>query len=274
LADGQNDLDADVSEILGAVEAEQQNGSGASAQSPDARDEPVTNDFQLVKGQVGKALAALRNDTAEVLERRQRSGRLDTRRFLDPHRQNHEVDLFQRPAKGEGLNTELVVLLDISVSMQRAVGDSAAALWALVSAAEAEGIISTVLTFNSGGEWSLWKGADDRWDTSVVRVPRVKGCTDPAEPLAWSVRHLSESRCDRRLLVTLTDGAWNGDEETYVALHAKAISEGIHTAVLSIGGYNIERFGNSHGAELVKSVDNVLGLPLVVQQWIDDIARS
>ncbi|CAB4195156.1 hypothetical protein UFOVP1279_68 [uncultured Caudovirales phage] len=274
LADDQADLNADVSEILGAVEAETQSGSGASAQSPDARDEPVTNDFNLVKGQVGKALAALRNDTAEVLERRQRSGRLDTRRFLDPHRQNHEVDLFQRPAKGEGLNTELVVLLDISGSMDRSISDTAAALWALVSAAEAEGIVSTVLTFNSSGDWSLWKGADDRWDSTVVRVPKVTGCTDPAEPLVWSVRHLSESTCDRQLLVTLTDGSWHGDEATYVAIHAKAIKEGIHTAVLSIGGYDIERYGDHHGAELVKSVPDVMGLPLVIQRWIDGIARS
>lgn len=266
--------DARTTEEAVANELRNHNGAGGSSDEVDSEPLAPTAEANLAKVRIGQALSQLRTDVAPVTRKRQRSGRLDVRRWYDPQRKSHELDVFVRKARGEGLNTELVILLDLSISMDSIIDTAASAVWALAVAAEREGITVTVVTFSSGANWHLWKGPNDRWSDGTIPVPRIGGGTEPSLPLAFSVDYLlNDSRSDRRLLVSITDGNWSRtQEDTYRALHAKAHADGVESLIVGIARADV--IGNGHGAGTEVNAPTILDVPLIIQRWVEQLIRS
>lgn len=280
LAQAEAEVSEDISQTIEAVRAEAEQTGGGSGNGVEHRDTPVSADTRLVQVRIKEALAQLRNDTAPEPQPRQRAGRLDTRRFLDPHRLPHELDTFRNQTTGEGFNSELVILLDVSGSMDHRISEAAQALWALATAADAEGIPTSVVTFASEGHWSLWKGPNDRWDNGTVLVPLAGGGTDPAQPLLWAVDYLTASPHDRKLLVTITDGLWAGAERDYRSIYAEADKHGVQSLCIGIGGCDVVTpqyagfTDGGHGAGATANAASILAVPALVQGWVDTIVRS
>lgn len=284
LDDAQSTLEAISEEVGSSV------GTGSTGIGVEVVVKEPTSDGRLVRHRVAESFEALRADKAPVTDRRLRAGRLNSRRYLDPHRQVHEIDFFdRRNDRGDGFDVELVVLVDLSGSMTHRIDAAAEALWATVVAADGEGIATTVVHFSSDDDWGVLKTPQDRWDEGEVLRPRPHGGTDPVQALAWTVDTLKESPSHYRLIVTITDGDWASNERLYRSLFSEASDDGINSLTIGIAGADVERPtsvydpvtresapypDNGHGAEQAVNVQTLLDLPVTVQQFVDHVVST
>jgi Mg-chelatase subunit ChlD len=262
----------DVNAVLDAVKAVEQNGrmraKGAAARN--AATVAPNESTNLAVRRVVSILTRIRQEAEPETLRRQHSGRVDARRALS--RQPHEVDVFTNWDHGteEETGIEAVLLVDVSGSMGGMVKEASAAMWALKRAFDKLDIRTTVMLYDTE-HTILWQPTD-RANPSGIPQVNSGGGTNPTSALEQAVRILSKSQQPNRVLITVTDGQWGGDEK-YIARLLKTLHKyGTSTLLLGLGNA-VTRYGK-HSHMEAHDMRTIRELPKVALKLVSSIMRN
>lgn len=241
----------DIDNILDALR-DGRAGDGADGAEPVGKSSAATAAAHALHREIGDALLELKDANEPGWERRTDSGRLNVRRLLNPHA---EADtLFDRYAPGQmdANELELVLLLDVSGSMDTRLPALAEATWAIRHAVDDIDGTATVITWDDGAHRVL--AATGQRPDARMFTPAAGGGTNPVNALTEAYRLIADSRCRNRLVVILTDGDWSNT----TAQRAEEIIAAINAA----GGVTVcallgNRAGsNTHGCRHGAHIDN------------------
>jgi uncharacterized protein with von Willebrand factor type A (vWA) domain len=178
--------------------------------------------------------------------------------------------LFDRfePGQMDSSEMEVVLLLDVSGSMAGNTKRLGEAAWAIRQAVDDLDGRSTVITWESGPHRVV---ADpSRRPDGRMFVPQSTGGTVPESALAEAFRLLAESTARIRMMVVLTDGAWDGYVPRQESIIKAMRAEGITTVL----AYLPPRFGgtvlNPHHCEFAESIDEPHGLARLFEKVARD----
>jgi hypothetical protein len=242
------DVAEDIAAVLNAI------GGGRGSDQPEGADRRgthvlATDAARRLHHEVGDALLDLKDANEPGWVRRVDSGRLNVRRLANP--QVNADELFDRfePGQLEANELELVLLLDVSGSMNVQLWDLAEVTWAIRHAVDDLEGTATVITWDDGPHRIL-AAPGDRPDERMF-VPGCGGGTRPTSALTEAYRLLSGSTCHNRLMVILTDGAWHGMSYQYDPLMEAMNDAGIVTVCGLLGpNAGTDIHGCSYGERL------------------------
>ena len=269
----QNDptIQSDVGKVLDAVKAVQQNGEYGAKGSLARRNttvsaEPADN---LAVRKVHQVLKQIRIDTEPQTERRQVRGRIDARRLLT--RRPNEVDVFTQWDEGsEDLTgVEAVVLLDVSGSMGPSARQASASVWALKRAFDKLEIRATVLTYDTSHA-VMWQPGEKA--KAQIPVINTGGGTDPTTALRQAMLVLRKSHEPNKVLVSVTDGQWAGDDRDQAAMMRNMHQVGVVSMLLGLDGA-LRSYGRHHHME-GHDLQSVSELPKAVLKLVTRIMRG
>ena len=187
---------------------------------------------------------------------------------------------FARKGENEALDTHVVLMCDVSGSMsiplaQNGLCRTLAILASAFSRVKTDRIKLSVYSFDN---WTKkLKGPDENFSAEVLsRLPAMTGGTDGWKALRYAVTELSRSRCNRKVIICLTDGEWGTWGSFNTALLRKA---GIETYGI---GYGIEeeRLTDYSGRynfpqlDTWLSVSNLGDLPKLMTELFTELIRQ
>lgn len=263
-------VQADVDKVLDAVKAVANDGE-IDVNGPLARGRttmPADERHQVAVRKVVNILRTIRQEAEPQVIRRQVNGRVDARRVLT--RRPNEVDIFTLYDEGaeEETGIEAVILLDVSGSMSYRAAETSAAAWALKRAFDKLEIKTTVLVFDTSHQ-VLWQPRDKA--QTAIPIVSTGGGTDPTSALVEAHLVLSKSNQPNKVLITLTDGQWNGNAVTLKKIMRSLHGQGVHSLLLTID--NASYYG-SHGYQTAHELENVSDLPKAALKLVAAILRS
>jgi hypothetical protein len=204
----------------------------------------------LAVRQVHGVLSRIRSAAEPETLFRQSHGRVDVRRFVS--RQPGDPDFFRTYDSGREDETgvEAVVLVDRSSSMNSRMVDASQALWVLKRAFDRLDIPTTVLLFDHGNTHVAYRPGDRA--PSQVPIFSSSGGTYPMEPLNHALRIFYKSQAANKVLITVTDGEWDGNEWDYVKLLKSMSKIGVSSLILGIAGAVKHHglHGHDHGHDM------------------------
>lgn len=232
---GDDDIREDVGDMLDAVRHVLNNGE-IDAAGPLARNKGTVDADETTRAASNKVAQVLRRikvDAEPETLRRQVSGRLDVRRVMT--RQPHELDIYTQWDEGSEDMTgiEAVILLDVSGSMQYRMASSCAAVWALKKAFDKLEIRTTCLVFDH--HHSVLFRPQDKVTTKIPQI-NSGGGTNPQTALVEAHKILSKSDAPNKVLVTVTDGEWTGDERSKMQVMKSMDKLGVSSLILGLDG--------------------------------------
>jgi hypothetical protein len=196
-------------------------------------------------------LRVMRVDLEECHNPRQQHGQIDAKRFLT--RQPWEIDFFRSydPGALEETDVEAVILVDQSGSMRTRMGEVSGALWATKKALEAMDARVTVLGF--ADQCYVLYQPNDKVNPRTMQAFATRGGTHPTQALTQAYRMLKTSRRKIKLLITLTDGEWQGDISRQEQLVSAIGDLDVVTSLMFITGrdekfdkHTLARHGHNH----------------------------
>ena len=200
------DVTRDLNRILDAVEAAQGTYEGLR---PEVFNYGAPSTAALdLRDRLGDELSALRAESASGWERGTDSGRINVGRLFAPHFDPLAAfDRFTPDTEAE-TSAEVVVLVDLSGSMDSHMGDLSEQVWAMRHAAARAEVNLTVLGFASDPVPILLSEAGE---VPGDRVPvlRVRGTTEPAPALRRAYSILRDSDAAHKAVIILSDGDWD-----------------------------------------------------------------
>lgn len=269
----QNDewVQNDVGNLLDAVKAVEQNGrmeaEGAAARSNTV---PPGDAERMAVRKVHDVLARIRQEAEPETLWRQTHGRVDPRRIVG--RQPHEVDIFKTWDHGneEETGVEAVVLIDVSGSMSNELAKASSAMWALKRAFDRLDIRTTVMLYDT--KHTVLYQPSDKANPGGVPNLRSGGGTDPTSGLIQAQRILSKSSAPNKVLITVTDGAWGGDDGTHKKILRSMHRVGVVSMLLGIGG-SYSSYGKHHHIE-GHNMESLSDLPRAASKLVASIMRA
>lgn len=232
----------DVGRVLDAVNAAVENGRmNAEGVAKSTATFPPNTETKMATRRVQDVLARIRQDAEPETLWREQNGRLDGRRFVQ--RRPHETDVFKRWDHGheEETGVESVILVDVSGSMGNSLVDAANAVWALKRAFDRLDIRTTVLMYDT--KFSVVYQPGEKAQPNAVPRLGSGGGTNPTGALRQASRILYKSQAPNKVLITVTDGAWGGDEDERKSIMRTMNSHGVTTMLLGL-----DRACSQHGA--------------------------
>jgi Mg-chelatase subunit ChlD len=187
-------------------------------------------------------------------EREVKSGRINASRLLRGCELDEAFDKW-RNGRDDAVDIEAVILLDNSGSMD---GDRSVhasnAMWGLKRALDKVNASCTVLTFSEAVH--MLYPAQEQAGITVKRT-QPRGGTDPTKALKYAQRVFADSDRAVKVLFTITDGAWSGNEadETIKVLR----TAGVVTALAFINESPMEVI-DPHNSEVVSHITNARDL--------------
>ena len=204
--EGDESFQAEVQNAIDAVAATVDSDDGLGGMEAPYVDDVPMGDARTVVRKIMRDLQALRLEAEAVKVKRQTVGRLNMRRFMEADDDDMEIfdqwDTEQEEAGG----VDVVVLLDLSGSMQQRMTLVSQMMWALKTSFDRLDIRCTVLGFAS--DWCVLYKPGEKATKSVVRQYGVMGGTTPFYAIREAHRLLMGSDLPNRVLVTITDGQW------------------------------------------------------------------
>lgn len=196
-----NDFKAEAEK--GAVEKPKKERTGLP-NLPDAHEVGVTN-------RLFRILQQMRADAGSNRERQMDHGKINVMDFA--LRNPWDLDIFEYYEDGreDEFNMEVVILLDMSPSMSIYAQRASLALWQIKLAMQRFDVPVTVYGYNDGNAKCLYAPTDKVTPRSYENFGSGGMGTDPLDALTRAYNILSRSTATRRILVTLTDGAWNAN---------------------------------------------------------------
>lgn len=157
-----------------------------------------------------RVLQQMRADAGTSVERHLTEGRLNVLDFAS--RNPWEIDVFSHVDEGheDEFNMEVVVLLDMSPSMRYLAERASLALWQIKYAMQQMGVPVTAYGYNDGKAKCLYAPADRVTSSQYENFGAGGYGTDPLDAMHRAYNVLSRSSANRRILITITDGEWNG----------------------------------------------------------------
>lgn len=201
------------------------------------KDVSVAGSEKRSVSQMVRHLDDLRVDLEPVWRGQQPTGHLNIRDAMSA--QSGDLDIFDVWEEGseEEASTEIVILLDLSPSMDRIMPIASRAMWMLKRAFDEARITTTVLGY--ADNWSVLYQPHDKARKDMVRMFPYEGMgTTPDGALAQAKEILRGSRATNRILVSITDGVWRlTDEIRRAVLGIKSLPGG-QTVMINIDGDN------------------------------------
>ena len=253
----------DLASVLDALNHGGRGADSIDGAMPEGRKMDPTDSARMLHREVADALLDLKDASEPAWIKRVDSGRLNVRRLVfgrqdaKGRQEFNPEQLFDRyePGQMDAAELEVVLLLDVSGSMNSRVSRLAEAQYAIHRAVDdLEGRI-TVMAYEAGPHQVLVQPGQ-RSDGRMF-VPVATGGTQPLSALreAWQV--LGESQARNRLLVILTDGSWyTKDGDRLIAAMADV---GIVTVMALLGGTQGDAIP-MHGCEYGERIKDPLDL--------------
>lgn len=156
-----------------------------------------------------RVLQQMRADAGDEWENKLPYGKLDVLDFVT--RSPHELDVFSHhePGREDEFNIEVVILLDMSPSMEGMTERASLALWQIKLAMQRFGVPVTCYGYNDGEAKCLYSPNDAVLPNVFEDFGSGGGGTDPLDSLQRAYNILSRSKASKKILVTITDGQWN-----------------------------------------------------------------
>jgi hypothetical protein len=215
---------------------------------------------RLASKRFGRELEQLKADLAAQWLRNTRNGKLNAARYLRGASLHESFDRWLAESD-DVLDMEVVLLLDRSGSMSsymRAVNESA---WAIKSALDRIQVPCTAVYFDS--ETELLYAAEEPAGKTVSEA-LARGGTDPLGALLVAKTVFARSTRQTRVLLTLTDGAWNSEsmaEETVKEL----TDSGVVTMLTYLGNSLAASAVNAHEHEMTSLIQSASDLFVVAR---------
>lgn len=244
----------DLDSVLDALNSPHNRAGDLGGKTPDGTYMPATNRARRLHHEVGDSLLDLKDESEPGWLKRVESGRLNVRRLLLSPQLDPE-QLFDRyePGQMDASELEVVLLVDVSGSMNAWVMELAEATWAVRHAVDDLDGRITVLAYDSGPHMVV-ANPGVRPDDRMYVVPATGGTVpDSALREAWQV--LGESQARNRILLILTDGDWYQVQAD--RLIEAMNGRGIITILAFLGapGRQFDQHGCQHAACIVNPIE-------------------
>lgn len=229
----------------------------------------VSPDVVRAAKKMSLQLSRLRTELEEQHLYRQTAGQIHPRRFLS--RQPWEVDFFKvyEPGQVESTDLEAVVLVDLSYSMASYMGSVNEALWCVKRALDALDSRVTVLGF-SEASYVLYQPIDKVGKTTM-RYFSARSGTTPDAALEEANRLFRVSTRTQKLLVSITDGAWQGDQQKQDRLVDSMKAMEVVTCLIGIGQ---APHGVHHQHEIVHMLSGIQDMPRIAVEIVASALRK
>lgn len=267
---GSDDFNADIEATSESIQdiAMNSDGLGGVLAAPYV-DTPIAPEAHAVVRRITQAISQMRLDLEPERYHRQVTGRLNMRRVMT--HQPHEIDLFDQWDMGheaEG-GVEVVVLLDMSGSMDYIMTKASSAMWSVKQAFDQLEIRTTVLGYSD--DWYVLYGPNEKASkTTFRRYGDISG-TDPLEALRKAHEILGKSEHPNRVLISITDGGWaNSVAANAVVESGKKL--GVTSLLLGLDGA-VQAHGK-HCHDVAKDVYDVTEVPKAIASLVDAITAK
>ena len=210
------DVKSDIDAVMDALE----HGHGtdeAEGDSTQGEFQEVSDAARRLHHEVGDALLDLKDQSEPGWVKRTDGGRLNVRRLVVDTDPEFLFDRYE-PGQMDASELELVLLLDVSGSMNSKLVELAEATWAIRHAVDDLEGACTVIAWESGPH-TVMAHPGERPDDRMF-VPHSMGGTEPTGALSEAYRLLSESQARNRLMIVLTDGAWSYPQKAEAVIDA------------------------------------------------------
>lgn len=117
----------------------------------------------------------------------------------------------------------------------------------------------------------VWQPSDRATSDSVPQMYSGGG-TNPTSALQEAAKVLSRSQAPNKVMITLTDGSWSGDEDERQRLMRAMHRDGIITMLLGFGGA-FDRYGK-HGHLEGHDIARLSELPKMATKLVAQIMRQ
>ena len=226
-------------------------------------------DELLVVRRVVNVLTRIKQDAEPQILHRQPAGRVDLGKIKN--QRPGDFDIFRTYDEGseEETGIEAVILMDVSGSMAHRMKDASFATWALKRAFDKLDIRTTALVFDTEHQ-VLFQPTDK----AGPRIPVVSdgGGTDPTSALNEAYKVLRKSHQPNKVLITVTDGGWQGHDDHYRAYMKNMHKLGVHSMILGLD--NAVKVYGKHDHSIGHDIANVGGLPKAALSLVSAILRN
>ena len=233
---------------------------------------PVSAESQLASRKMARTLRDLRVELEETHNRRQEAGAIDTVRYLT--RNAWETDFFQtyEPGAIEDTSIEAVIMVDLSGSMAGVMHMLSESLWTAKRALEEVDARVTVLGYS--GTCYLLMQPDEKASPNSMKLFGHKSTTNPTDALMEAHRLLDGSDRSIKMLLSQTDGAWQGNQNKQNDIVKSLRAMDVTTVMMHLytGGWanDIE----AHGHEIVMSIDSTDDIAKVANKIVQEAMRK
>lgn len=212
--------------------------------------------FRALQNAVSTALRQIRADADSTWLHGTAYGSLNVDLAIQAEAQDSDGDIFDQwqDSGDDTPSVEVVILLDLSGSMDSAIPteyssgystviqEACASMWAIKRACSTHDLPCTVIGYNSDAR-VLFR-PDDIAQAGLVNTYVADGGTNPVSALSVAKAIFSESESPNKLLVSISDGAW----DQVVTCHdlVKEISGlGVQSLFIALPAYYRIQYGSS-----------------------------
>lgn len=183
-----------------------------------------------IKNALVSEFSQLKDDCEPGWVQKVDSGRLNLQRYISSKDPDEAFDVW-KDNKSEATDIEVVVLVDVSASMNPVIDTTMQGMWAIKNALGTIDIPCTVITYSSFS-YILYGPREKAHSTHFRSVPSGGG-TCPDQAISQAMTIFYDSTCTNRILISITDGDWFS-YNTYAPseLVSRMNDAGVYTAML------------------------------------------
>ena len=228
-------------------------------------------DEKIVVNKIKDVLQTLRVDIEPGWLKDQTLGKINIQKYISERERGTLNETFNLWNEGQeqDVTCEVVILVDISGSMQDFINETSRMLWTLKKAFQHFDIDVTVFSFNS--DVALVFSKKEKVQENKILCLDVYGGTNPSKAILYANKIFKVSRKEHKILITLTDGEWFNSAECdsyYKELNQK----GIYTMLFGLNEAT-NQFGK-HNNIFTKDVVSPKEIVSEVKKLIENIMKN
>jgi Mg-chelatase subunit ChlD len=238
-----------------------------------ARTEGKANSSDLnTIGKMTRTLAALKFDLEPTWLRGEPMGRINMRRAMRQKIDPSSLDIFDRWDEGaeDRASVEVVIMLDLSYSMESRMSSVSRAMWVLKATFDKCEIPATCLGFSEGV--TLLFGPNEKVPRGKTPFFGTWGGTNAEACVDKAYNILARSQANNRVLITITDGQWQGDVAKCDGKIAELSRAGVTTLLFGMGAQTVQRYGK-HNHDIGVDINTVEQVVDVAKRLVESVVR-
>lgn len=226
---------------------------------------------QQASAKMVRTLAALKFDLEPSWLRGEPMGRINMRRALRQKVDPGSLDIFDRWDEGaeDRASVEVVIMLDLSYSMSSLMEQVSRAMWILKMTFDKCEIPTTCLGFSEGV--TMLFGANEKVPRSMTPIFGTWGGTRANECVDKAYNILSRSQATNKVLITITDGQWQGEVHKADAKIHELARGGCATVIFGLNR-SVTSYGK-HGHDIGVDITQVGDVVEVAKRLVESIVR-